>query len=144
MSELDIIDRIHQVAGMAGIQGKRQGDLLAYGWDLGGGRRQTCYAAPLSETDDGLHVICFFSPCERLGKGFLSGMSKATALQLLRMNSQLDFGHFCLMTIGGDELLCVRATQILETMEVQEFEELCTAVIRLADSWEEKIGKDEF
>lgn len=144
MSQAELVEKIHQVATMAGIKGHREGDLLMYGWDLGRGRDQLVYVAPFSETDQGLNVICFFSPCQRLGKGFLGGMSKSTALQLLRVNAQLDFGHFCVMAIGGDELVCVRATQILETMEVQEFEQNCLHVAQLADAWEQKIGKDDF
>lgn len=140
----EIVEKINQVATMAGIRGHRQGNLLVFGWDLGRGRDQACYVAPFSQTDDGLNVICFFSPCQRLGKGFLSGMSKSSAMQVLRINSQLEFGHFCLMTLGGEEMVCVRATQILETMEVQEFRENCQAVAGIADAWEEKIGRDDF
>lgn len=144
MANSDIVAKIHQVAGMAGIKGQRDGNLLSFAWDFGEGRDQMVYIAPFAETDDGLNVICFFSPCQRLGTGFLSGISKQTALQLLRTNSELDFGHFAVMKLGGDEMICVRATQILETMEVQEFEQQCLAVARLADAWEEKIGKNEF
>jgi hypothetical protein len=144
MSHADVLEKIHQIATMAGIKGQRQGELLSYGWDFGRGRDQMCFVAPFIETDEGLHLVCFFSPCERLGKGFLGGMSKNTALQLLRLNSQLEFGHFAIMKLGGDELLCVRTTQILETMEVQEFEQHCMGVAKLADAWEEKIGKNEF
>ena len=144
MPQTDIVAKIHQVASMAGIKGQRQGDLLSYGWDFGDGRDQTIYVAPFAETDDGLNVICFFSPCQQLGTGFLSGMSKQVAIQLLRTNAELEFGHFAVMKLGGDEMICVRATQILETMEVQEFEQKCLAVARLADAWEEKIGKNEF
>jgi hypothetical protein len=144
MPKPDITAKIQQVASMAGIKGQRQGELLSYGWDFGHGRDQMVYVAPFAETDDGLNVICFFSPCQRLGTGFLSGMSKQVALQLLRTNSELEFGHFAVMKLGGEEMICVRATQILETMEVQEFEQKCLAVARLADAWEEKIGKNEF
>jgi succinyl-CoA synthetase alpha subunit len=71
-------------------------------------------------------------------------MSKTVAVQLLKANAKLDFGHFCTMSLGGDEMICVRATQILETMEVEEFQQNCLNVARLADAWEEKIGKNEF
>jgi hypothetical protein len=140
----DVLDKIQQVAAMAGIKGQRQGALVSYAWDFGGGRDQMCYVAPFAETDDGLNVICFFSPCQRLGKGFLSGISKQVAVQLLRTNADLDFGHFAVMKIGGEEMICVRATQILETMEVKEFEQMCLTVAQLADAWEEKIGKNDF
>lgn len=141
---MDLLEKINQVAAMAGIRGQRQGNVLVYSWELGGGREHICYVAPLRETDAGLHIICFFAPCERIDQGLLSGMSRVTAIKLLRYNANLDFGHFCLMKIGEEELLCVRATQILETMEIQEFEENCLGIVRLADAWEEKLGRDEF
>ena len=143
MSE-PILDKITAIAELAGIGGKRQADTLVYGWDLGEDRDQMVYVAPFAETAGGLKIICFFSPCERLGKGFLSGISKETAIQLLRLNSQLDFGHFCLMKLGGDELLCVRTTHLLETMDAEEFKQNCANVAQLADAWEEKIGRNEF
>ncbi len=144
MNVAEIFERIARVAKLAGIDGKQQGEMLVYGWDLGDDRDQMVYVAPFGETAGGLQIICFFSPCERLGKGFLSGIGKETAVQLLRLNSQLDFGHFCIMTLGGDELLCVRTTQILETMDPEEFRQHCAHVAQLADSWEEKIGRNEF
>ena len=143
MSET-IFDTITNIAESAGIGCKRQGDTLVFGWDLGEDRDQMVYVAPFAETAGGLKVICFFSPCERLGKGFLGGISKDTAVQLLRLNSQLDFGHFCMMKLGGDELLCVRATHLLETMDAEEFKQNCANVAQLADAWEEKIGRNEF
>ncbi|MHC4390843.1 MAG: type III secretion system chaperone family protein [Planctomycetota bacterium] len=140
----DVLARVEAVGAEAGLTGQRTGDLLMYGFELPGGRRQTLAIRKFAQTDDGMNIISFISPCERLGSGFFSGMSKKTALELLRLNSQLPNGAFCLSTIGGTEHLCVRATQILETMEVEEFEAHCMAVASLADIWEMRIGKDEF
>ncbi len=139
-----ILKKIHQVAKMAGIKGQKRGSMLMYGFDLGGGRDQTVAVGSFGETPDGMNVICFFSPCERLSSGFLGGLSKSKAVELLRMNTQLAFGHFCIMEIGDEEMLCVRATQILETMAVQEFEAHCMCVAELADAWEAKLGRDDF
>jgi len=139
-----ILHQVDEVAAAGGIEGKRQGDMLVYGWDLGGDRDQMVYVTSWGETAGGLHLLCFFSPCERLGKGFLGGISKETAVQLLRLNARLDFGHFCIMRLGGDELLCVRATQILQTMDPEEFKQKCANLAQLADGWEEKIGRNEF
>ncbi len=65
-------------------------------------------------------------------------------MKLLRYNTELPFGHFCIMQLGNAETVCVRATQILETMEVQEFEANCVSVAHVADAWEKRLGRDEF
>ena len=142
--DADILQSIDEVAQTAGIAGKNNGQTLVYGWDLGGDRDQMVYVAPCGETGGGLNIVCFFSPCERLGTGFLSGISKDKAVQLLRLNSQIEFGHFCLMKLGGEEMLCVRTTHLLETMDPEEFKQNCANVAQLADAWEEKIGRNEF
>ena len=144
MTSNETFRQIVSIAESCGISGKEQGEMLVYGWDLGDDRDQMVYITPLGATGGGMRIICFFSPCQRLGKGFLGGVSKDTALQILRMNSQLEFGHFCIMKLGGDEMLCVRTTQILETMQPEEFKQNCASVAQVADGWEERIGRNEF
>ena len=144
MNSAAIFEKISQIARSAGVSGKADGETVVYGWDLGGDRDQMVYVAPCGETGGGHTVLCFFSPCERLGKGFLGGISKDTAIQLLRLNSQVEFGHFCIMRLGGEELLCVRTTHLLDTMDPEEFKQNCANVAQLADAWEERIGRNEF
>lgn len=140
----DIIGKIEQIARMADLHFQRNGDYLMLSFDLGQGRDQTIGVGPLEETFDGMNVILFFSPCQRLSKGLMGGLSKSDAVNLLRYNAHLPFGHFCIMEIDGHETVCVRATQLLETMEVQEFRANCQGVATVADGWEQRIGKNEY
>jgi len=145
MTVSDTLEKVEQIAKMADIRGQRRENLLGFLFSLQGGRDQLVYVGELGETDEGMTVICFFSPCQRRGSGFLKGLSKGDALNLLRLTAQMPFGHFCIMELGGEELVCVRATQILETMEVQEFQSHITNVALAADAWEKKVGGgDEF
>lgn len=140
----EILKKIDQVARMAGLRGQRVGELMMYNFDLGRGREQAVAITHFGETEEGMNIITFISPCQRLSSGFLGGLNKTSAMNFLRYNTQLPFGHFCIMEIGDDEMVCVRATQILETMEVQEFEANCVTVAQVADAWEQRIGKDDF
>lgn len=140
----DVLDQVEQIAAMADIEGHRRGEAIYYNFGLPGGRSQLIAVTEFAETGDGMHILCFLSPCQRLGSGFFSRMKGKTALELLRLNATLPNGHFCLASLDGEEHLCVRSTQILETMEVEEFEAHCGAVATLADLWEMRLGKDEF
>lgn len=141
----DALEKVEQIAKMADIKGQRRDDLLGFMFALGGGRDQLVYVGEFGETHDGMSVICFFSPCEKVGGGFFGGLSKAKAMQLLRASANLQFGHFCVMQLGKDEMVCARATQILETMEVQEFLAHISTVAMAADAWEKNaVGSDQF
>ena len=142
MSEL--IDQIEQIAKMADLPANRKEDVLVFAFDMGGGRRQLVHVLPVGETDDGMHVICFFSPCQEVREGIFGGLSRAKAMQFLRLNSELLFGHFAILMLGGHEYVCVRTTQLLETMEVEEFKAHVISVAGVADEWEAKLGKDLF
>ena len=71
-------------------------------------------------------------------------MSKKRATDLLRRNAGIPFAAFAIITSGDTDLLCVRRTQLLETMEVQEFVASCECVAGIADAYEKELGKDEF
>lgn len=139
-----VTEKIEQIAQMAGLRGQKTGELMVFGFDLGNGRRQSVFVGSFAEGSDGSTVICFMSACQKFSGGLLGGVKKNQAVQMLRINSQLPFGHFCLCNIAGSEYLCVRTTQLLETMEVREFETHCVAVAQLADAWEQKLGNDNF
>ena len=140
----DVLTKVEQIARMANLRCQRRGELLFFGFDMGGGRDQTLAVAHMGESDDGMNVIVFFSPCQAISTGLLGGLSKSSAVGLLRHNANLPFGHFAIMELGDKEMVCVRATQMLETMEVKEFEAHCHSVAQLADAWEQKIGQDKF
>lgn len=140
----DVLQNVDQIAKLAGITGRQVGDLMSYNFNLGSGRSQAVWVGRFDETPSGLQVICFVSPCQRLGGGYLSSMTRAQAIDMLRINAQFSFGHFCLMNIGEEEMICARTTQILDTMDVEEFKAHCYSVAQMADGWEEKQGRDEF
>ena len=153
----NVLSKIESIAEEAGFEGVRQREeendadtVLFYDINLGDGRKQRVIVGHFEERDDGRNVIGFISPCEAIEEGWFSGLSSYEMRSILHMNSQFSAGHFCIWTTGvgiypdHTELLAIRSTQLLETMDPAEFELQCGSVAELADTWEEKIGQDEF
>ena len=113
-------------------------------FQLAGDRHQIVEIEPVTLTPEGNQVISFFSRCERLGKGFFDQLSGTQAINLLKLNSTLPIGHFCIKEIEGQNYLGVQCTQLLETMDLEELGVNLGALAQLADQWEERLGKDEF
>lgn len=141
---------LRKVADIASLAGFKVGphpqvaNMLVCGFDMGGGRTQTVYIAPCGKLPDGSDVIAFQSPCMALKKGLLTGMSRKTALDLLTRNGNLGCGAFCIENFGEIDVLCVRSTQIVDTMEVEEFSLHVSAVAVIADEYERENGTDVF
>ena len=140
----DPLQSIDHLASLAGLEPTRQDETFVFGFNLADDRSQKVYIKVLDESERGIHRIAFLSPCQRLGSGFLSGLSKTKAIEILRHNASLPAGHFCLVKMGQDELLCVRSVKVLENLSVQEFKTHCLEVSTLADDWEQQIGRDDF
>lgn len=153
----DLLNEIESIADQAGFDGVRQREeeneadtVLFYDVELDGGREQRVIVGHFEEREDGGNVIAFISPCEAIEEGWFSGLSSYEMRSILHLNSQFSAGHFCIWTTGvgiypdHTELLAMRSTQLLESMDPAEFELQCRSVAELADTWEEKIGQDEF
>jgi len=137
-------DRIERFAKLAGVDIQKAEDRFSIVLQLRGDRTQTIWIEPGEDLPGGSHIIEFSSICQKMASGLLSGLPKSQAIGLLRLNSRLAIGHYCLIKTGAEEVLAVRSTQIAETMDFEEFKLHCVTVAQLADTWEEKLGRDEF
>ncbi len=140
----DVLDTVEGIATDAGFEPERHQDSIVIKYQLSGGREQTVFVAESGTSPGGMTVISFVSPCQRLKAGFLGGMSKAQALDLLRRNAALPFAAFSLLSSEGGEMVCVRATQLLDTMDLAEFAASCECVATFADRYEAEQGRDDF
>lgn len=109
-------------------------------------RTQTVYIDHSGQTPDGHDTICFFSPCRAFGRGMLSGLGKRDAINLLRRNKKLPWGHFALHEFDGEEeVLMVCSDQLVETMDVDELKTHINWIAIIADAYEiERGGADRF
>ena len=140
----ETLGRLEEMATEAGFAPARHEDSIVVKLKLGESRHQTVFVSELGRSARDLRSVTFLSPCQRLKSGFLSGMGRRTALDLLRRNASMPFAAFALLQVGEEEMLCVRSTQLLETMDLEEFRASCDCVARFADAYEAELGKDEY
>lgn len=141
-----ILDQLKQIGSMAGyeLQMHENGDMLVTPFDMDNGRKQLVYLRYAGRTPNDKDVVAFMSPCLEIKKGFMRGLGGGRAVDLLRRNAQLLFGHFALFDFGDVEILMSSSYQILETMEIEEFEAHLNCVALAADSYEQEHGLDQF
>ena len=142
----EVFERVQQIAAIAGFKlaPHPDQDLLVAGFDMGSGRSQMVYIAHVGQTPEGKDVVSFMSPCLNVRRGFLGGLSKSRAVNLLRLNSRMLFGFFALHSFPSEDVLMVCSSQIVDTMEVEEFSSHLEACAHAADEYEKVIGRDDF
>lgn len=140
----EILDTVEGIAVDAGFEPERHQDSIVIKFALPAGREQSVFVAESGRSPGGMTVISFLSPCQRLKAGFLGGMSKGHALDLLRRNAALPFAAFSLLSTDKGDVVCVRGTQLLETMDLAEFAASCECVATFADRYESDQGRDDF
>ena len=137
------LDRVAQIAESEGLAFKDETTRLVIPYDMGAGRLQVVYIQ-CEPMDDGGIVVSFLSPCFENKPGFFTGLSKDQALSLLRRNHRMIGAAFILLTARDGEFLAVRAGQLLDTMQLEEFRRHLSTVCSAADAYEREIGQDDF
>ena len=139
-----LLERIDHILRSSGVTPEKHEIGIRCRFQLAGGRQQIVEIEPVTRTPEDNQIISFFSRCERLGKGWFDQISGAQAISLLKLNSTLPIGYFCIKDIEGQRYLCVQCTQLLETMDQEELRVILGTLAQLADQWEERLGQDEF
>lgn len=140
----DAVDTLMGMAVDVGLAPELHEDSVVVKLQLPGGREHTVFISESGKSPGGFTVISFVSPCERLKTGFLTGISKRQALDLLRQNAAMPFAAFSLLSTENGEMLCVRSTQLLDTMDPAEFRASVECVAAFADRYEADQGRDDF
>ena len=142
---MDILKKIAQIAALAGINGQinqKNGTFMA-GMQLGH-RSQMVHARPSGRNFKDAAIITVFSPCLEVKKGFMKGISKEMALELLRLNEETPFARFSIWDSDDANLIVASADHLLDSLDPDDFESLFIHVAIAADQYEAKYGKDEF
>jgi hypothetical protein len=144
----EVLDKIRKIAAMADCPITEHDDkTLVVNVGTSEDRTQVVFITHSGQTPDDHDIISFFSPCAELGRGVFGGMSKKVAIDLLRRNSQQVFSHFALYDFGGEtDMLMVCSDQLIDTMDVEEFETHLQYVAMVADAYEYEHsgGADEY
>jgi hypothetical protein len=143
---LEVLERVNEVATLAGIVGKIDEGRLLYGmrFDLDAGRSQVVYVRNSSRDADH-KVITMFSPCLVVKKGFFNGFSKERALDLLRKNEMVLFARYGIWERESETMVVASVDHLLETLDPPEYRASAYHVAMAADLYErENGGKDNF
>ena len=142
---LDILEKVEEIATLAGFKAKIDEDdvRLVLGFDMGEGRSQLVYIRDTSRSQE--HpVITIFSPCLVVKKGLFRGISKSTAMDLLRTNEAIHFARYGLYETSTYSMVVASIDHLLDKLDAEEFEASVLSVAHAADSYEKKLGKDDF
>lgn len=140
------LKRIAQIATLAGINGTadaKRGYFKA-NFVTGENRSQLLHVRPSMRTREGQQVVTFMSPCRVVKSGFLKGLSKDEALELLRMNERIPFARFGIWSSDGEDMIVATVDHLLDTLDAAEFHNHAWAVAQSADAYEQKHGGDAF
>ncbi len=143
---LEVLERVSEVATLAGLKGKIDEDRLRYGmaFDLGEGRGQAVYIRDSTRDDIPKKIITVFSPCLIVKKGLFKGLSKDRAMELLRFNENILFARFGIWEAKTELMVVASIDHLLETLDPEELRASAFHVAMAADSYEHKYGKDDF
>jgi hypothetical protein len=141
------LDKVRSIASLSGVtldwtDAEHNGLLCRC--DMGNGRRQTVYMHYQGVSPEGQDIVVFLSPCIKLQPDGRGGWTGLNAADLLRYNSRLNWGSLAVEFVQGQEFLIVRETQIVDTMEAEEFRINLGLVAKIADDIENTAGVDFF
>ena len=144
--QLEGLERIAEMATVAGLKGSVDEDRMAFvmGFGLGQGRTQVVHVRIAGKSIQGKMVATFLSPCLVIQKGFLKGISREQAVDLLVRNERLVFARYGLWDGDGQSMVVASADAMLETLDPPEFEALAYHVAYAADGYEKEHGRDQF
>jgi hypothetical protein len=145
--QVDALEKLASIAALGGVNmgvNKRMMRLEG-SFDLGEGRSQICFIRPSCMTGDKI-VVTIYSACLRIRKGFLAGISREMAVDLLRRNESLTFARYGLMDEGDADMVVASADYMLDTLDPEELEHAIWHVAMAADAYEKEKGggKDEY
>jgi hypothetical protein len=139
---LQQLQRIADVATLAGIKGRidEARESFVASFTTGDERSQVVHVRPTVRTPKGQQVVTFVSPCRVAKKGFLRGLSKDDALELLKLNERVPFARFGVLSGDEEDMVVTSVDHILDTLDAAEFFNHCWAVATAADGYERKHG----
>lgn len=144
--KLDALKKISDIAALSGIKGKIDENRMSFiaNFILDGNRNQFVHIRLTGKNQIGGHIVTFFSPCLKVKKGFLKGITKDQAIDLLRRNEKTLFARYGVWSLENEELVVASIDHILDTLDPEEFKTSSWHVAIAADRYEKEHGKDDF
>lgn len=119
-----------------------ENDTLSYEFLFENGRKQKIYIEVIEPIAVGHEVIRFISPCMDLSGSKARRLTKDVAIDFLKRNC--EDSTYCSFAISKErEAIVVEATQIVSTMDDDEFKHLIKHVASVADDYEKVVLKKD-
>jgi hypothetical protein len=143
---VNALNRISEVAALAGIQSVINDEVqrVEIGFGLDEGRSQIVCVKYQGKSPDDQDVVTFYSPARIIPKGFLKGMSRESAVELLRLNCNMMFARFGILESEKEVMIVASVDHLLDTLDPAELKHTALCVAIAADRYERKYGKDDF
>lgn len=138
------LERVREVASLAGLKCRidEERGQVEMGFRLDQQRSQLVYIRDTS--NDKRQAVTIFSPCLIVSKGLIAGLSKETAIQLLRQNEQISFARYGIWESDTQTMVVASYDHLLDTLDPQELESTAWSVAIAADMFEREHGQDKF
>lgn len=142
----EILDKVADLATLAGIRGEidDERDMFVTGFQLPDQRSQMVYVKAMPEAIAGKDAVCIYSPCRLVKTGFMRGITKDQALELLKLNDQIIIARYGVQEAEGKMLVTASVDRAIDALGHDELQEHFMYVALAADSYEKKFGVDEF
>ena len=138
VSDQDVIDQVLEIGRMAGKEGTIEEQYLLFNVEVEGISCEI-QVMPSGETASGKNIIMFAREIVVLPDEKLRELPKEFFIDLLIHDSYKDHSHLCI--IGEEErIILARSSQILETMEVEEFKSKLLDVATTSLEVEQMLG----
>ncbi len=144
--KLEILEKVSEIATLAGVRGKVDEERMCFvsGFGLPNDRSQMVYVRPMDRVVADSHVVTFFSPCLAVKHGFMKGVSKEQALDLLKKNEEIYFARYGIRSMDKEDLIVASIDSLLNTLDPEEFHSNMWHVAIAADNYEKEHGQDDF
>lgn len=144
--KLEILEKVAEVAALAGLRGGIDEDRMCFvaSFETGENRSQHVYVRPIGRVINDSQVVTFFSPCLAVKKGFLKGISREQALDLLRKNEEICFARYGIWSNKNEDMVVASVDALLDSLDPEEFHSNMWHVAIAADAYEKEHGQDRF
>lgn len=142
----DVLKKIADVAKLAGIRGRVDEERKAFiaNFTLENKRTQGVMIRQTGQGPTGSPVVTFSSACVVKPSGWLRGLSRDQALDLLRANERIPFSRYSIISSKKEDMVLASMDALLETLDPVEFNTYIWAVARAADMYEAEHKQDQF
>ena len=145
INPLEVLEKMSSIAALAGLKAQvdESNMHLEMCFGLPNDRSQVVYVRPTAKKQDSV-VVTIFSPCLKVKKGLMSGISKQQALDLLKRNEDTLFARYGVWSAREADMIVASVDHLLDTLDPEEFMASAFHVAIAADIYEKEHGQDNY